>query len=254
VSYDVDGGEIAVTAEPSNKTIQKEAAGDLVLTVPAGYTVTGWYIDGALAGALGTDLTVSLDPANYSARTHSVTVFATKGVVPYSWRDTFTVEAAAGGGDSGGEPLGPLNLDDFIAATVSMGTNTPEAPVTLKLDAAVDITTSATDLYNALKASEMTDKYIVVDLSEHEWTETTKKFNQAFSVASVVGVILPPGLTKFSNGFLNKKSDRDEYSGLRSVIIPPLVATINNNAFGDCPNLALVIFEGSLVSSLAGNR
>jgi hypothetical protein len=118
----------------------------------------------------------------------------------------------------------------------------------------IDNQTVVNALYAALQESVMSGKYIVVDLSEHTWDTTTTKFNQAFSVASVVGVILPPGLIKIANTFLNKNSGRPEYPGLRSITIPPLVATINNGAFKSCSNLTRIVFEGGLIMSMSDGR
>jgi hypothetical protein len=247
INYTVDEGVIAVTASPSNKTIQKGEIVTLELTAPPGYTVTGWYIDGAKAGELGTELSVSLDPEAYTARTHSVSVFATKDERPYSWRDTFTVLAGGGGSD---DPL-----DMFIAATQTMETNTPEAPLTLKLDASVDIEANAVTLYEALQESEMTGKYIVVDLSEHTWTETPLNFATAFAVESVVGIIFPADLTTINEDLLYDFERNEEgSSGLRSVTIPAKVNAIGNAAFRDCADLALVVFEGNLITNMTANK
>jgi hypothetical protein len=247
MSYTVDNGEIDVMASPSNKTIRKGEIVKLDLTAPAGYTVTGWYIDGAKAEALGTELSVNLDPDAYTARTHSVSVFATKDGRPYSWRDTFTV--LAGGGGSG-DPL-----DMFIAATQTMETNTPDTPLTLKLDASVDIEANTTTLYEALRKSVMAGKYIVVDLSDYTWTETPNTFCLAFAVESVVGVIYPDGLTAIGTDFsFSYEGEYEEYSGLRSVTIPATVSSISGGSFFECPNLTRIIFEGNLIASLGGGR
>jgi hypothetical protein len=251
-TYAVDDGVIAVTVDPSNKTIQKGEDTKLVLTVPGDYTVTGWYIDGVKAEPLGTGLSVSLDPANYSASTHTVSVFATKGGVPYSWRDTFIVEAAAGGGDSGGEPLGPFNLAEFIAATQNMETNTPDTPLTLILDASVNINNNCEDIYEALKPAVMENKYIVVDLRQNNQRSYSMEFAVAFTTTSVVGVIFPEDVTNINAPFSGVGGR--EAPGLRSVTIPATVTSIGQNAFYYCSALVKVVFMGNNIATMESRR
>jgi hypothetical protein len=177
-------------------------------------------------------------------------MFAVKDGRPYSWRDTFTVEAAGSGGGGG-----PLDLNAFIAATQAMETNTPDMPLTLKLDAAVDITANRTTLYEALRKSVMVDKYIVVDLSDHTWTETPNSFCMAFALGSVVGVIFPADLTEIGSVFAQSYYNEDEeYSGLRSVTIPATVSSISAGAFVECPDLTRITFEGNLITTMYAYR
>jgi hypothetical protein len=253
-SYAVDNGEIAVTAEPANKTIQQGESTDLVLTVPAGYTVSAWYIDGQSAASLGTNLIATLDPDDYAAKTHSVTVFASKGGRPYSWRDSFTVQAAGGGGPT------PLGLNEFIAAAQGITTNTPETPVTLALASTVDLANQSSDitaLKNALTDAAMSGKYIVLDLRDYTTMTTLPghpfftAFNGAFATPFVVGYILPDTLTTIEMYAFSPTDDRK--SGLRSITIPAAVDSIGSDAFSECKNLTRITFAGDGIPSLNGD-
>jgi hypothetical protein len=246
-SYAVDNGIIAVTADPANKIIQQGGTG-LVLTVPTGYTVTGWYIDGAIKASLGKALNVTLTPDDYDAKTHSVSVFAEKGGRPYSWRDTFTVEAAGGGGGT------PLSLEAFIAAAQAVAPNTPETPVTLALDSAVALTdsTAMTTLKTAL--ASLSSQYIVIDLSSHTFTTMAEAdgntpYSLCFTQPAVVSVTLPSTLTTIgAAAFLN--GEDPSLAGLRSITIPAGVISIGDYAFAECSNLTRVTFGGNLITNL----
>jgi formylglycine-generating enzyme required for sulfatase activity len=84
-----DTGVIPVTAVPVNRVIYKDSV-TLTLSIPADYTVTDWSVDGqALSGETGNSVT--LDPEDYSVKTHAVSVSAVKGGRPYSQTLDFTV-------------------------------------------------------------------------------------------------------------------------------------------------------------------
>jgi hypothetical protein len=236
-SYGVDDGVIAVTADPADKTIKQGAAADLILTVPGGYTVTGWYIDGANVPALGTAATVTLDADDYDAKTHRVSVFVTKDGRPYSWSDTFTVEAAGGG------PT-PLNLAEFIAAAQAVTPNTPDTPVTLALDPSVSITDTTAMGSLRTTLAGLNGQYIVIDLSAYTFTllQYEGNFNDVLTANAVVGVILPSTLVMIdTDAFTNIITGT---AGLRSITIPAGVTAINT-AFYMCSNLTRVTFEGN---------
>jgi hypothetical protein len=244
-SYTVDDGEIAVTADPLNKTITQGEAATLDLTVPAGYTVTGWYIDGAVAGALGTNLSVSLDPGDYAAKTHSVTVFANKDGRPYSWRDTFTVEAAGGGG-------GAYNLAAFVAAVGSFSPNTADTPHSVALDATVDVTDPPTieALRTALDGAS--GRYFSLDLRNcaapsqtvlgvNDTASDGQSFNYLTQAGNIVEITFPSALTSIGSRACARSST------LKSVIIPAEVATIGEFALFGCYDLVSFTFEGNLI-------
>ena len=244
--YGVDDGVIAVTAEPANLTITQETLTNLVLTVPEGYTVTGWYVDGTIAAALGTGPSVSLDPDDYAAKTHRVSVFATKAGRPYSWTAVFTVEAA------GSVTL--LDKAQFIAALQSMDTNTVDTPLTLALDPAVNLADA--DLNTALAPANMTNKYVIVDLSAYSFTTIigdfdATDFNEVFAEQSVVGIIFPDTLTTIGEYAVANMSGGN--SGLRSVTIPASVTSIGEGAFGGCYFLTRVTFEGATAITMASD-
>jgi hypothetical protein len=242
-SYSVDDEIIAVTADPAGKTITAGGETDLVLTVPAGYTVSGWYVDGTLITALGTNNSVTLDADDYSAKTYRVSVIAGKGGRPYSWSDSFVVEAAGGGG-----PV-LLGLTEFIAAAQAVEANTPETAVTLALDPSVDVTDTSTLTSLETVLNELTG-YIVVDLSAYTFTTMTGTnqspgFNSTFLSPEIVGIILPDSLETLGNVMLY---DPMENGGLRSITIPAGVTEIKSNALGGNKNLTSITILGAGVN------
>jgi hypothetical protein len=244
-AYAVDNGVIGVTAEPSNKTITQGGAVDLVLTVPQEYMVTGWYVDGTLVSALGTASSVTLDPDDYDAKTHRVSVFATKGGRPYSWSDTFMVEAAGGGGPT------LLSLENFIAAAQNVTDNTPETAVTLALAPSVDLTDGLTLTSLDEGLDDLTD-YIVVDLSAYtsltaipDGSWDSPGFNLAFAHPGCVSVILPPMITTIgSYAFTDTVDSGDGY--IRYITIPAGVTSIGGQVFGSV--ITRVTFAGNLAA------
>jgi hypothetical protein len=248
LGYGVDDGIILVTADPSNMTITQGGA-TLDLTLPPGYTVTGWYINGVPAAALGTSASVSLDPDDYAVKAHRVAVLASKDGRPYSWQSAFTVQAGGGGT--------PLDLSGFLAeldGLVSNNTgNTPETAVPLALDATVDLTDSTTTsaIFNKLKT--LSDKYIVLDLSNQTFTSfnpdtyTPSGLSGILTGNWIVDIKLPPMLETIGDElFVNSITAKAD--GLRSITIPASVTYIGYNAFWYCENLARVIFEGNVGS------
>jgi hypothetical protein len=233
VTHSFDDGVIAVTADPQDMKITKGGT-SLDLTVPTGYTVTGWYINGANVSALGANTSVSLDPDDYDTRTHRVTVLATKGNRPYSWQSTFTVEAGGGGG-------GSLSLADFNAAKIQElipTQNDATTPVTLVLDSSFDLSESTT--LEAMRSAIISaGRYIALDLSACTVNNNTlvgvmnsnassQYFNYLVQThENIVGIILPSTLTSLGTGALLGGK------GLMWVSIPDSVISVGNQAFAN---------------------
>ncbi|MDR2305231.1 MAG: leucine-rich repeat domain-containing protein [Treponema sp.] len=248
ISLNEVNGAIAVTADPANRTIQKGVSGDLTLTVPAGYTVTAWYINGVSTPALGTGNTVTLSPDDYEAKTHRVLVSTVKDGVPYSWRNTFTVEAAGGGGG--------ISLSDFTAEKIQElipAANTADTALTLVLDNTFNLSdgTTLTAMRTAITAAA---RYIALDLSActandntltgaQSNTATSPNFNYLSQCAYIIGLKFPSTVTSLGTcAIYGSKS-------LRWVSIPDSVTGIGIRFYSNCTNLTRYILGSGLVEA-----
>jgi hypothetical protein len=185
-------------------------------------------------------LTATLDPDDYGAKTHSVTVLASKGGRPYSWSSAFTVQAAGGGG---GIVLGPFNVAEFVAAAQGIAENTPSTPVTLVLqDTEMSILNAFwVEFYNAFaegNADALGERYFVADLSLCSMTIISSDFMYLFDNNNFVGVILPATVTQiYPNAF------RPPLTGLVRVTLNS-APTVDNISF---PNGAsfVSVYDGA---------
>jgi hypothetical protein len=223
------------------------------LSVPddAGFTNIKWYIDGADT-PVSEGSSVTLNPDEYGAGGHFLTVTASKGGKTYSEIVEFTVEADGGGG---GLPVGPVSAAGLAAllASAEVPAGTPEAPTIVRLES-FDVTGSiwGATVYNALNGVE---KYITLDLSVCTTAGNSNKIAGSVSPSGnnfniiksdhVVGVILPNDLTEIStNAFRG-------WTGLRYVTITSNLLTIGGNSFHSTTNLKSLDIP-TTVTTMAG--
>ncbi|MDR1100173.1 MAG: lamin tail domain-containing protein [Treponema sp.] len=89
-------GDSAIPLNQSGGITLVKDGTSVTLSVPddEGYTGVAWYVDGDSTAA-GTGYSITLDPAAYNVREHTLTVTATKNAKPYSETVEFTVLAEA---------------------------------------------------------------------------------------------------------------------------------------------------------------
>jgi hypothetical protein len=245
----IDYTDIPVTNYTEPLTLTKGGA-SLTLSV-TGYDDVAWYLDGKSAAA-ATGASITLDPDDYSVKTHTLTVQATKDGVPFARVLKFSV--AEGSGSGGAQtPVALADLADYITA---LPANTVETPHTVVLAAGPsDGYFSATNI-DTLKTALAQSKYIALDirgvvfpdnttLSGQYNTPTTSHFNY-FANEHIVEVMLPTMIVGLDADAFNG------FSGLKRITIPASVTTILA-AFDRCTALTEVTFLSANVSVLGAS-
>jgi hypothetical protein len=229
---------LPVTLNPTSGTVTKAGIITLSIAEDAGYTDVEWYVDGDTGNKTQG---YSLKPDTSVAKTHTVTVSATKDGKRYGQFVEFTVAESVAAGPSVQTSAATLAGD---LAGVAAGS--ADNPTTLKF-AAFDVSSNTWGevIYPALAGNT---KYLVLDLSDCTATKISggypepsgNDFNRIKS-EYIVGVILPDTLVTLGTGALRG------FTGIKSMSIS---AEIGAGAFADCTSLESVIISAG-VSNIA---
>jgi hypothetical protein len=226
-AYDYETGAITLV----------QGAGPYQVIVPGGtgWKNPSWSVDGAVPTV---ENGITLDPEDYAAGTHFLTVTAVKGAKTYSDIVEFTV--IAGGGITIGEPVSPNNLAAYVAMIPD--STTADNPHTVKLTTFdVASNTWGTTIYNALNGNT---KYITLDLSDCIATGNTisgldiprPDYNDFNVIRSsyIVEIIFPVSLTSIGDRAC------ENWTGIRRITLGDNITTIGATAFRYLSNLTSV--------------
>jgi hypothetical protein len=253
-------GTITVSGWTEGLTIAKDG-GTATFSIDSGYTDIEWYLGNVKQSSTGTSF--ELNPANCDVQTYGLLVIANNagGVQESSGTlfVTITEGAGGGGGGSGGgeDPLGGEDPESIVEAVVisgiqyyishAAGGDSKENPVIVKIKKNESLPTDYTYLKTALTSS----KYIVLDMSETGWTKVggktaspsyqTSGFNYLYSLANLIGVILPNN-TMTSIGSMCLKMNNIEW------IKFPENCVVENcfNMFDQSTSIKKIILEGGI--------
>jgi hypothetical protein len=139
-----------------------------------------------------------------------------------------------------GETIGPLTVDELVAALAELESNTATTPHTVILDVIIDTSdTSPTGVWATINSTvRNARKYVTLDLSDCIATAiqgaaipTNNHFNIIKNNAYIKGIVLPAQLNSIG------ASAFSGYTGLTSVNIPTSVTLIEDSAFSGCIGL-----------------
>jgi hypothetical protein len=248
---------IPVSVTPESATVTQGT--DIVFAVTGGgYTGVKWYTDGKLSDVMAA-AEYTVDTSTLYAGAHTVTVRAVKNGKPY--RDIFEFTVTEPGADV------QVSASGLAAALENIPTGSADNPTTVVFESFdVNSNTWGNTICSALNGNT---KYLVLDLTACTATSNTiigassptgNNFNRIKS-EYIVGVILPSTLVSIGSSSCRDwaglksvvipesvtsiETNAFNNSGLTSITIPGNVATVGNYAFYNCAALEKVIFEGN---------
>jgi hypothetical protein len=198
-------------------TVTKGVTPHTALTVTGSdYGNISWYVDGNPA-AKGTGSSFTIDPDDFTVKTHTLTVIAVKSGIPYSRKLSFTVEEEKKAGGENSTPILTVtksSIADDVTAWLegdpAPAKNDSATPYIIKLDGtngewpiSGGEFQNYDTIYNALK--DVKDYYFTIDMSDVAvtlikgtgGTATATKFTK-LNTAAIVGVILPKTLSSLA--------------------------------------------------------
>jgi hypothetical protein len=196
----------------------------LTITVPTGFTVESWHLDGAL---LDTANPLSKTARDFSPGNHIITARVSLGGKTYSKTVSFTVK----------DGIYFTSAAEFEAWLATKADNDKDTPYTAKL--LIDLETEYESIINAIGG-----KYVALDFSDSTGTTISGTYAGPSgnpNKAMIVSVILPDTLTSIG-------ASAFQSCAFTTIDLPDSVTSIGRGAFEGCASLTTIDLPASLTT------